>query len=122
MHPTPANLAALYGYFRACRPFRLWKLLPLLLLAPTGAVSQEVGTINVICMPEPYFSRIVSGKYGESPLVNGKIRGENVYIEVWTNRVDGTFTLVFYPQDGVACVIAVGDDLRPGPKEPGNPS
>lgn len=96
------------------------KKLILLLVFLSFPANAEWAKMAILCMPEKQFSEAANGIFGESPLLNGNTDGGSV--ELWTNPQTGTFGFVFYPGDGTACVVSAGDNLTPGPKQPGQES
>lgn len=77
------------------------------------------------CGPRAQIESYLSGaKYGERPLLElGNNDGSNV-MHLYGNTATGTWSLLVFPQPGIACLVMTGKSIEPmgGAALPENPS
>lgn len=61
---------------------------------------------QVACGPTEGVHDILTEEYGEAPVAT-KVEG-GIQYEFWVNEDTGTFSVLGYPEDGVACLIDGG--------------
>ena len=80
-----------------------------LLLSATAASAQQPP-----CGPrDNIIGLLTSAKYGELPMLElGSLDGSSV-MHLYSNMTTGTWSLVVFPQPGIACLIATGKSIEP---------
>lgn len=80
------------------------------LLIPTAVQAQAPPA----CGPRDKVIAVIAGpKYSEQPMLElGNVDGTSV-MHLYGNTATGTWTLVVYPQPGLACLIATGKSIEP---------
>ena len=85
-----------------------------LIALATPATGQQVA-----CMPRTTLVKTLEDKHGER-LTGGGLRSSTQVVEIWSSDETGSFTVFVTRADGLACVIATGQNWQnSGPvKEP----
>lgn len=84
-----------------------------------GAISLMIGTIGMLspaaagspqCGPKMAVASQLAQQFGEVPIVSGI--SLNNSMKFFGNPRTGSWSMIFVRPDGIACVLAVGEDLE----------
>ena len=87
------------------------KILAALALALCGTSLAQAGTPR--CAPHADMLSVLAKQYGEAPQAIGLVNG-NTVLEVLSSKT-GTFTILVTKADGMACILAAGQDFEEVP-------
>ena len=75
-----------------------------------GSIGSRAAAEDV-CTPAEELKASLIDWYAERPVAEPDANGQ----QVWASERTGTWTMVAFEDDGVACVVAQGDDWMAGP-------
>ena len=87
------------------------KILAALALTVCGTSLAQAGTPR--CAPHADMLSVLAKQYGEASQAVGFVNG-NTVLEVLSSKM-GTFTILFTKADGMACILAAGQDFEEVP-------
>lgn len=96
------------------------KLLISCLLIPTFAFANEAVSLPTVCITISDLAKTLD-EYEELPLVRGignsLLDGNSFSVVVFANGKTGTFTITQRQSKDLYCILAVGTNFQPVPKE-----
>ena len=87
------------------------KILTALALTLCGSSLTQAGTPR--CAPHADMLSVLAKQYGEVPQAIGIVKG-NIVLEVLSSKA-GSFTILVTQADGMACILAAGQDFEEVP-------
>jgi|LakMenE18May11ns_1017448.scaffolds.fasta_scaffold9537518_2 hypothetical protein len=95
-------------------------LLMLCLLIPTFVFANETSSLPTVCITISDLAKTLD-EYEELPLVRGTgnslVDGSSFPVVVFANGKTGTFTITQRQSKDLYCILAVGTNFQPVPKE-----
>ena len=96
-------------------------LVPSLVMAMPQQTQPQAATFQTICVNAEDLTKTVA-EFQELPYVRGissplSQEGARLSLVVFLNPKTGSFTIVERTQDGLYCILAVGNNFEPVPRE-----